>query len=283
MHTHSTALPAARGTFDEVSVLHDGAAAPIEEAVAEEVPIALEYNGVSHAVMFATPADLEDFALGFSLTEGILRERSELYDLEIRGDGKGVTVAMRIATARFVELKRHRRAMTGRTGCGLCGTESLDQAVRTLPQVTSAVRIQAAHLHRAFESLRVEQRLLSLTGAVHAAAWLDAGGELTHVREDVGRHNALDKMLGAAVLAGVDFGSGAAIITSRASYEMVHKAATLNVGLVAAISAPTALAIRTAERTGVTLVGFVRGTRHAVYCGRDRLIESPRFVPALAS
>jgi FdhD protein len=276
MRVEEIAEPSSLSTFEAVSVRHVTGAPPIEEAVAEEVPVALEYNGIAYAVMFATPADLEDFALGFSLTEGILTRPDELYEIEVKSGARGVTVSIRIATECFVLLKERRRSLTGRTGCGLCGIESLDQAIRPLAHVTSAVRIDINQLHAGFAALKRQQRLMNLTGAVHAAAWLSDSGVLAHAREDVGRHNALDKTLGAAVEAGVDFTRGAAIITSRASFEMVHKAASLNIGLLAAISAPTALAIRTAEALGVTLVGFVRGERHAVYCHDERLVESAR-------
>jgi FdhD protein len=267
-------FPLQAGTFEQVPVWHASAAHPVEEAVAEEVPVALEYNGISYAVMFATPADLEDFAVGFSLTEGIVHARSEVYDLEVRSDRFGLCVAMTVASERFVELKQRRRSMTGRTGCGLCGIDSLDQAVRPVPSVSSNFQIPVKHLRAAFDTLRGQQRLLSLTGAVHAAGWIDAQGRLAHVREDVGRHNALDKMLGAAVKAETDFGAGAAVITSRASYEMVHKAAMMNVSVIAAISAPTALAIRTARQADMTLCGFVRGDHYAAYSRQERIIDS---------
>lgn len=250
----------------------DGLCEPRQDVVAEEVPIALEYNGISHAVMMATPADLEDFALGFSLTEGILRDPSELYECEIVPGAEGIQVQMRIATERFVALKEQRRNLTGRTGCGLCGAETLAQAVRHPPPVGSEnLRFSASTLHAALDAMQAQQQLQQATGATHAAAWLAADGTLIMVREDVGRHNALDKLIGALTQAKHDLGAGAAIITSRASYEMVQKAATVGIGFIAAISAPTALAIRLAQETGVTLVGFVRRQGHVVYAGAQRL------------
>ncbi|MFJ3058102.1 formate dehydrogenase accessory sulfurtransferase FdhD [Herbaspirillum sp. NPDC087042] len=261
-------------TFARVQVdrWRDGQRETVEDVVAEEVPIALEYNGISHAVMMATPADLEDFALGFSLTEGIVATPGELYECEIVPGCEGVQVQMRIATERFVALKEKRRNLTGRTGCGLCGAETLEQAVRHPKAVAQGgAQFTVQQLHAALEQMQARQQLQQATGATHAAAWMDAQGGIVLVREDVGRHNALDKLIGALAEAETDFSQGAAIITSRASYEMVQKAATVGIGFIAAISAPTALAIRLAEETDVTLVGFVRRQGHVVYARPHRL------------
>ena len=243
-----------------------------QDIVAEEVPVALEYNGISHAVMMATPADLEDFALGFSLTEGILRDPRELYECEVVPGVEGIQVQMRIATERFVALKEQRRNLTGRTGCGLCGAETLAQAVRHPSAVGSqGLRFSASTVHAALDAMQLQQQLQQVTGASHAAAWLAGDGRVLLVREDVGRHNALDKLIGALTQAGHDLSTGAVIITSRASYEMVQKAATVGIAFMAAISAPTALAIRLAQETGITLIGFVRRQGHVVYAGAQRL------------
>lgn len=250
----------------------DGQRETVQDVVAEEVPVALEYNGISHAVMMATPADLEDFALGFSLTEGIVADPSEMYECEIVPGCEGVQVQMRIATERFVALKEKRRNLTGRTGCGLCGAETLAQAVRhpaALGQGGASFTVQ--QVHAALEQMQRGQLLQQVTGATHAAGWMGADGHIVLVREDVGRHNALDKLIGALAEEGADFSQGAAIITSRASYEMVQKAATVGIGFIAAISAPTALAIRLAEQTNVTLLGFVRRQGHVVYARPERL------------
>jgi FdhD protein len=241
------------------------------DRVAEEIPVALEYNGISHAVMMASPADLEDFALGFSLSEGILRDRSELYECELVEGVDGIQVQLQIATERFVRLKEQRRNLTGRTGCGLCGAETLQQAIRHPVPVGPGGRFTAAMLYAGFDAMLALQALQQQTGATHAAGWLEADGRLALVREDVGRHNALDKLIGALCLSGRDLTDGAALITSRASYEMVQKAATVGIAVVAAISAPTALAIRLAERADVTLVGFVRRHSHVVYANGQRL------------
>jgi FdhD protein len=257
----------------EVEKWRDGACRKMVDIVAEEVPVALEYNGISHAVMMATPADLEDFALGFSLTEGILADASQLYDCEIVTGTEGIEVQMQIASERFVSLKERRRNLTGRTGCGLCGAETLAQAVRHPAMVADAgLRFSARAMHAALEAMQAQQQLQQQTGATHAAAWLGNDGGIVLVREDVGRHNALDKLIGALARRQQDFSSGAILITSRASYEMVQKAATVGIGFIAAISAPTALAIRLATETGVTLVGFVRRQGHVVYAGAQRLL-----------
>ena len=250
--------------------------------VAEEVPVALEYNGISHAVMMASPADLEDFALGFSLSEGILHDRSELYECELVDAAEGIQVQLRIATERFAGLKEQRRNLTGRTGCGLCGAETLQQAVRHPAAVVSTGSFTSAMLHAGFDAMLQRQALQQQTGATHAAAWLDADGGIVLVREDVGRHNALDKLIGALSKAGVDLSAGAVLITSRASYEMVQKAATVGIGFVAAISAPTALAIRLAQQTGVTLVGFVRKDSHVTYANGRRLASATELAESIA-
>jgi FdhD protein len=245
-----------------------------EDDVAEEVPIALEYNGISHAVMMASPYDLEDFALGFSLSEGILSNKSELYECEVVYGCEGIQVQMQIATARFVALKDKRRNLTGRTGCGLCGAETLQQAIRQPDPAEVSVKFSPAQIYAGMESMREMQRLQQSTGATHAASWMNVDGTISMVREDVGRHNALDKLIGAMASKRMDFSQGAALITSRASYEMVQKSATLGIGFLAAISAPTSLAIRLAEETNVTLVGFVRAHSHVAYANSHRIARA---------
>ncbi|MDY7574857.1 formate dehydrogenase accessory sulfurtransferase FdhD [Actimicrobium sp. CCI2.3] len=250
------------------------------DMLAEEVPVALEYNGISHAVMLATPTDLEDFALGFSLSEGLIRHRSDLYDCDVLSLPDGIRIAMRISNECFAAMKDQRRNMSGRTGCGLCGAETLAQVLRTPPRVNSAIRIDAAQLQQAFLEMEQQQTLQQATGSTHAAGWLAADCHVPVVREDVGRHNALDKLIGALTYRGTDFASGAVLITSRASYEMVQKTAMAGIGLLAAVSAPTALARRLADETGITLVGFVRGHGHVVYTHPERLCHP---LPSLKS
>jgi FdhD protein len=261
--------------------LAGGATSPALECLAEEVPVAMVYNGISHAVMLASPLDLEDFALGFSLSEGIVDAPEDVLDVEVQirplagslvsGEPAagavepGLALEMRVAQRCFARLKEHRRSLAGRTGCGLCGTERLAEAVRPVPGRVAPVQVPAAALSQAMSAMWAQQALQHATGATHAAAWCDLGGHLHLVREDVGRHNALDKLVGAMARARVDPASGFITVTSRASYEMVHKAACAGVGLLAAVSAPTGLAVRTAQAAGMTLAGFTRGDRSVLY------------------
>ena len=239
--------------------------------VAEEVPVALEFNGVSHAVMLATPLDLEDFALGFSLSEGLLDGAHELYAVEEDHAAQGITLQLRVASAAFARLKDRRRSLAGRTGCGLCGTESLGQVERALPVLRDTTVLSREAIGRAMAQFCSLQTLQQATGAVHAAAWCSAQGEVQWLREDVGRHNALDKLIGALVRNGVDAAAGFIAVTSRASFEMVQKTAMAGVSLLAAVSAPTSFAVATARRAGMTLVGFARGQDLVAYCHPERL------------
>ena len=257
----------------------DGLMEATSELVAEEVPVALVYNGISHAVMLASPRDLEDFAIGFSLGERIVRDARDIYDIEIEETQNGIAIEMRIASGALVRLKETRRARTGKTGCGLCGVESLawfeDDAHAVERAPAAGFSLHAEALHRAMSEMAARQRLHHATGAVHAAGWADRHGSLQCVREDVGRHNALDKLVGALAGARIDPAGGFAVVTSRASFEMVQKAARAGVKLLAAISAPTALAVQVAEQAGLTLAGFVRGGRHVVYSHPQRLAARP--------
>ncbi|MDB5799865.1 MAG: Sulfur carrier protein FdhD [Rhodocyclales bacterium] len=238
------------------------------ECVAEEAAVALSYNDISHAVMMATPRDLEDFAIGFSLSEGIVAHAGEITDMEQSSSPAGITISMRITERRMAALRERRRTLTGRSGCGLCGAESLEQAIRPVAQITADITVTPAMIREAFAQLDQQQTLNRATGAVHAAAL--ASGVGCVVREDIGRHNALDKLIGAT--RGEGMREGFLLITSRASYEMVHKAASANIALLAAISAPTSLAIELAQRAGLTLIGFARGDKLTCYTqGRGRL------------
>ena len=252
----------------------NGQATHCTDIVAEEVPVALEYNGISHAVMLASPQDLEDFALGFSLSEGILSHPSELFDCELIERADGIAVEMRIATERFVLLKDKRRNMTGRTGCGLCGAETLQQAIRRPTPVTSHALFNGATLHAGMAAMQARQQLQQQSGATHAAAWMNHEGSIEVVREDVGRHNALDKLIGALARERRDLSAGAVLITSRASYEMVQKTAAMGIGFLAAISAPTHLAVQLAQSANVTLIGFMRHDSHVVYAHPERLRQT---------
>ncbi|MET3604121.1 FdhD protein [Sphaerotilus sulfidivorans] len=286
-------LPDPTGTRP-VERLQAGRREPHVETLAEELPVALVYNGISHAVMLASPADLEDFALGFSLSEGIIDSPDDLLDAEILPADLGESVALAGTTERglsvelkvtlrcFMRLKERRRTLAGRTGCGLCGTESLAEAVRPVGREAACIEIEAAALERAMAALPSHQHLQKATGAAHAAAWCAPDGEVLTVREDVGRHNALDKLIGALARAGTDPATGFVVVTSRASYEMVYKAAHAGFGLLAAVSAPTGLAVRTAEAAGLVLAGFVRGDRAVAYSHARRLL-TPAPAPVSSS
>ncbi|WP_082877939.1 formate dehydrogenase accessory sulfurtransferase FdhD [Methylobacillus sp. MM3] len=243
------------------------------DQVAEEVPVAMVYNGISHAVMLATPAGLEAFGLGFSLAEGILKHKRELYDTEIVQRRDGIELHMTIAQERFVELKSRRRNLAGRTGCGLCGTESLQQVMRPTAPVESGLSLHPHAVHAALAGLPGYQSLQALTGAAHAAAWVSPAGVILHCEEDIGRHNALDKLIGTLAHHDADIRDGFVIVTSRASYEMVQKCATRGIAVLIAVSAPTSFAIDLAQQSGMTLAGFARGGSHVVYTHSHRLIE----------
>jgi FdhD protein len=241
------------------------------DRVAEEMPVALVYHGVPHVVMLATPANLEEFAIGFTLSEGLVARAHEIHSVEVERGEDAIDVRVGISAERFSCLLERRRNLTGRTGCGLCGAETVEQAIRPAPRLTGRATLTVDELHAALVDIQDRQPINSLTGSVHAAAWIEPGHGITCVREDVGRHNALDKTIGALVRAGQDFSTGCMLITSRASYEMVQKAATVGIAFVVAVSAPTALAIRVAEKSGVTLVGFARREQHVVYTHPERL------------
>ncbi len=267
--------PVAAGTFREREVWrsHAGSLAAQRDRIAEEVPIALLYNGQPHVVMLATPQDLDDFAVGFTLSEGILPTQSEIGAITRQDFAEGIEVTIEIPFERQAALAGRERNLAGRTGCGLCGSRTLAQAVRKPAPVGTGVTISEAALQRALTDMASGQVLNSMTGAVHAAAWARRDGSVTLVREDVGRHNALDKLIGALARSGADLNDGFITVTSRASYEMVQKAATAGASIMVAVSAPTDLAIRLAEETGFTLVGFARTGSYVVYANPQRLIS----------
>ena len=245
-----------------------------EDAVAEEAPVALMYNGQPHVVMLATPLDLEDFAIGFTVTEGIVKDPSEIESIGVFERSQGIEVRLRIGSTHHEAMAASGRNLAGRTGCGLCGAQTLEQAVKKPAAVRPTAPIPADVLASGLSSIHQGQRLNALTGAVHAAAWLVPGTESLVVREDVGRHNALDKLIGALTRQGADLSRGCVLVTSRASFEMVQKCAMVGIGFLAAISAPTGLAIRLAEESGVTLVGFARDQSHVVYSHPYRLLHA---------
>ncbi|HLY52636.1 MAG TPA: formate dehydrogenase accessory sulfurtransferase FdhD, partial [Steroidobacteraceae bacterium] len=231
-----------------------GATHHTTDLVAEEMPVALVYHDVPHVVMLATPADLEDYAVGFTLSEALVARAEEIRGVEVRYGASSVDVQITVAWERFTQLLQRRRNLTGRTGCGLCGAETVADAIRDPAPAPKGVEVTTAELHAAIEQLGGLQPINARTGSVHAAAWVAPGEGVRVVREDVGRHNALDKTIGALVRGGTDLSSGFMLITSRASYEMVQKCSTVGIPFLAALSAPTAFAVRLAERCGVTLV-----------------------------
>ncbi|MBP6850444.1 MAG: formate dehydrogenase accessory sulfurtransferase FdhD [Rhodoferax sp.] len=267
--------PVAGSRSADVTGVRAGRAFEGTDWVAEEVPVALEYNGVSHAVMLASPADLEDFALGFTLTEGIVDDVSQILDIELTADARGQTLHVRITAACFARLKDKRRSLAGRTGCGLCGADSLAHAIHPPPPVLGTRCFAASAVARALAGLRDKQLLRDVTGATHAAAWCSAAGEIVLLREDLGRHNALDKLIGALQRGRIDAGTGFIVVTSRASYEMVHKTAVAGVALLAAVSGVTSLAIDVAQAAGVALLGFARGEDVSVYSHAERVQLHP--------
>ncbi len=236
-----------------------------EDFVVEEVPVAFVYNGISQAVMMATPCDLEDFALGFSLTEGIVDSSSQIYDLQITQEHNGFQIDLQISSEKMQALKSYRRSLVGNTGCGLCGVESLNAALRSGKSVTPAALPDPVAIHAAVDAINSWQRIQHFTGACHAAAWCDWQGNKVLLREDVGRHNAFDKLIGAMRAQEIDETQGFALISSRASYEMVHKASFLQCANLVAVSAPTSLAIEQAKQLNINLIGFARNGKHNIY------------------
>ena len=255
----------------EVARWQAGRSERARDRVADERPVAFRYHGIPHVVMLATPADLEDLATGFTLSEGLVASPEEIRSVELREFEDSVEVNLDIAPERFRAMLQRHRNMTARTGCGLCGAETLEDAIRTPAEVAGGLVIGIAEMHAALNALAAGQPINAETGSVHAAAWVVPGRGLGLVREDVGRHNALDKLIGALIRRHEDLSRGYVVVTSRASYEIVQKAATVGIAAVVAVSAPTAFAIRSAERFGVTLVGFARPERHVVYTHPERL------------
>lgn len=272
---HGAGAPSGTSTVP-VHRYHQGerAGAPETDWLAQEIPLALEYNGISHATVLATPCDLEDLALGFSLTEGIIRSAADVRDVEIIESAQGYVAQLTIASYCVAELKRRRRTLAGRSGCGLCGLESLDDVTRPLPPVAGPRHpISPAAVIQALRDLRQRQPLHRQTGATHAAAWADLSGTIQYVREDIGRHNALDKLIGALLprRGPLEPSAGFAVISSRASFEMVQKAAAVGIPAVAAVSAPTHYAVQTAQQLGVLLIGFARNGDFTVYAHAGHL------------
>ncbi|MES2261676.1 MAG: formate dehydrogenase accessory sulfurtransferase FdhD [Pseudomonadota bacterium] len=257
-----TANEAARSGFLERPIVrHRGAQQSAgSDRVAEEMPVALVFNGISHAVMMATPCDLEEFAVGFALTEGVVAARADIYDVEVRLLPTGAEVAATISQEAFIQLKGKRRALAGRSGCGVCGIESLDMLDLVPEQMRSRALPDdlAPAIERAARELGAHQQLMRATGGVHAAAWCAMNGAVLKVFEDVGRHNGLDKLIGHLAIQGTDMRQGFVFLSSRASYELARKSARMGIPMLATISAPSSLAIDIAAQAGMKLVSFCR-------------------------
>jgi FdhD protein len=260
-----------------------GTATPVTEALAEETPVTFAYNLAPHAVMMATPADLEDFAVGFSLAEGLVGQASDITGIAVVRHRRGIELQIEVPADLAAAAGTQSRRLSGRTGCGICGSAEVDRVLRQLPTLRRGAGVETSAVTRAMRALARRQPLNAATGAVHAAGWARCDGALIHVREDVGRHNALDKLVGAVVRAGELAHEGFVVITSRGSFELVQKAAVMGAPLLAAVSAPTALAVRVAQAVGLTLAGFARDERLTVYTHPERLLMSPKEVAATPS
>ncbi|HCB1765727.1 MULTISPECIES: formate dehydrogenase accessory sulfurtransferase FdhD [Citrobacter] len=245
---------------------------PQPDEVAEEVPVALVYNGISHVVMMASPKDLEHFAMGFSLSEGIIESSQDIYGMDVVPSCNGLEVQVELSSRRFVGLKERRRALAGRTGCGVCGVEQLNDIGKPVQPLPFTQTFNLAHLDNALRHLPDFQPVGQLTGCTHAAAWVQPSGHLAGGHEDVGRHVALDKLLGRRAIEGETWLQGAVLVSSRASYEMVQKSAMCGVEILFAVSAATTLAVEVAERCNLTLVGFCKPGRATIYTHPERLI-----------
>lgn len=241
------------------------------EQIVEEIPVVIVYNAIPHVVMMATPADLEDFVLGFSVTEELIRSPADLRDVKVIRYGQGIEVHATVDEACEAVIVSRARRLSGRTGCGICGTDSIDAVMKTPHPVRAGRPVRPAAIEQALAALADKQQLNAASGAVHAAAWARVDGTVEEVREDVGRHNALDKLIGALLRRSADPETGFILVTSRASFEMVQKAAVFGAPLLAAISGPTGLAVRVAEQSGMTLVGFARADRLTVYTHPERV------------
>lgn len=268
--THPLPLPA--GVVERVVHRPPHITHATPDFLAEEVPVALVYNGISHVVMMASPKDLELFAIGFSLSEGIIDHPQEIYGMDVVKACNGLEVQIELSSRRFMGLKERRRALAGRTGCGVCGVEQLNDIGKPVTPLPFTQTFNLANLDKALEHLNDVQPIGQLSGCTHAAAWVLPSGDIIGGHEDVGRHVALDKLLGRRARESDVWQQGAALVSSRASYEMVQKAAMCGVEILFAVSAATTLAVEVAERCNLTLVGFCKPGRATIYTHSQRLI-----------
>ncbi len=250
----------------------DGGAELELNSIAEEVPLALVFNGEPFAVMMVSPSDLTDFVVGFSFTENLISDAGEIDGIEFTHSEKGITAYISVSRTISDDLRKRKKNVVGRTGCGLCGEETLEGAIRVVSKVNAPESFKTEVIQRALQSLETLQTMNHEVGTLHGAAWSDRDGSISLVKEDVGRHNALDKLIGALLLNPEYARQGFILITSRASYEMVTKVARANVGLLVAVSGPTSLAIKTAINSDVTLVGFARNGRQTIYSHKERIL-----------
>ncbi|MCU7994192.1 formate dehydrogenase accessory sulfurtransferase FdhD [Shewanella glacialipiscicola] len=267
MEYHSHAVV----TEKKVTLLEHGQASELTDYLANEVRVALVYNGISHTVMLASPENLEEFAVGFTLSERIVSHINEIKGVELEFTPEGILIQVEITQRCFMELKQQRRNMAGRTGCGLCGVAQLEEAVKPVMHVDSDIRFDIQHLQNALEHIKSNQHHFKLTGATHAAMGLNLEGQITAAYEDIGRHIALDKLIGAFSLRQAER-PVAVLLTSRASFEMVQKAASANIQILFAMSAVTSLALELAEKSNITLIGFCRNGRATLYTHGYRLL-----------
>lgn len=280
--------PESRAGWQQVSATRRSGAAESAtlDRIAEEWPVALVFNGISHVVMMTTPRDFTSFAAGFALTEGIVQRVADIHDMEVVLHADSAEVQLTVAQEAFFALKTKRRAMSGRTGCGVCGIESialLDLDPEPLPATARALQVSPEAIRRATASLPAHQHLMQSTGGVHAAAWCRTDGSIMHVFEDVGRHNALDKLIGHLALNRMPMDNGFVLLSSRASYELVRKAGRVGIPMLATISAPTSLAVDIARRAGIKLVSFCRGDRYVDYSASPGATSESLPEPAACS
>jgi len=243
-----------------------------EEFVAEETPVAMTFNGISHAVMMATPQDLDDFAYGFSISEGLVKNIDDIFSIEINQVDQGIELNIEISSEAFMKLKERRKNLAGRTGCGICGSESLSQIfIKSENKILNNSLFHLNIIQKAIEKFGDNQIIKNKTGSTHACSLFDGQGDILFTREDVGRHNALDKLIGLALKTKINLEDTFLVISSRASFEMVQKASFIGCQLIVAISAPTALAIRLANNMNITLVGFAKNKDFNIYTHKNRL------------